>query len=103
MKTTLFALLFLTATAAFGQSVISSEPQPVQLSSHQQRAAQGYLQHEESLLLSSGGENGGNSRGERPLWEVGAKPAAEVPLGDVARAFRNQHATAKKAVKIVNQ
>lgn len=105
MKTTLLALLFLCTTAAFGQtaSVISNEPQPIQLSSHQQHASQQSMQSEQSLLATTGNYNNANSRGERPLWEVGAKPPAEVPLGDVARAFRNQHVAARKAVKVLNQ
>jgi hypothetical protein len=105
MKMTLITLLFLCTTAAFGQtaSVISNEPQLIQLSSHQQRASQQSMQIEQNLLVTSGNYNNANSRGERPLWEVGAKPPAEVPLGDVARLLRNQHATARKAVKILNQ
>lgn len=101
MKTTLFALLFLCATAAFGQSVglaVSAEPQPIQMNSHLQHASQHALQSEQSLLISSGGNT--SARGERPLWEAGAKPAAEVPLGDVARLLRSEHATAKKAAKV---
>jgi len=36
------------------------------------------------------------AKGERPLWEFG--PVSEpVPLGDVARAYRAEHALAKKA------
>ena len=104
MKTTLFALLFLCATAAFGQnagSSISNEPQPIQMPSHQQRASQHAMQSEESLLISSYGDT--SARGERPLWEVGAKPPAEVPLGDVARLQRNEHATVKKAVKTLEK
>jgi hypothetical protein len=100
MKTTLFALLFLCATAAFGQSVgaaVSNEPQPIQMPSHEQHASQQALQAEQSLLITS--YSNSSARGERPLWEAGAKPPAEVPLGDVARRLRNQHATARKAVK----
>jgi hypothetical protein len=36
------------------------------------------------------------ARGERPLWEV-APVSQAVPLGDVARMLRKEHATAKKA------
>lgn len=100
MKTTLFALLFLGATAAFGQtatSTVSMQPQPIQIPSHEQHASQHAMQAEESLLISANGTY--SATGERPLWEAGAKPAAEVPLGDVARSLRTQHATAKKAKK----
>ncbi|SRR5258708_34925909 len=104
MKTTLFALLFLGATAAFGQaagSAFTSEPQPIQIPSHQERATQHALRAEESLLISSYGNS--SATGERPLWEAGAKPPAEIPLGDVARSLRTQHATAKKAVKVLEK
>jgi hypothetical protein len=100
MKATLVALLFLCATAAFGQAAgvsISSEPQPIQMCGHQQHASQRFMQAEQSLLITS--DSNASGRGERPLWEAGAKPAAEIPLGDMARLLRNDHITAKKAVK----
>ena len=78
MKTTLFAMLFFCSAAAFGQSAsasFSSEPQPIQIPSHQLRASQQSMQKEESLLIVSSYSDG---RGERPRWEVGTKPAAEV-------------------------
>lgn len=104
MKTTLFAMLFLCATAAFGQAAgvgISNEPQPISIPSHQQHASQQAMQSEQSLLITSYGET--SARGERPLWEAGAKPPAEVPLGDIARLLRNQHAVVKKAVKTLEK
>ncbi|HWZ82963.1 MAG TPA: hypothetical protein VNW47_10075 [Terriglobales bacterium] len=100
MKTTLFSLLVLCATAAFGQAAglgVSSEPQPISIPSHQQHASQHAIESEQSLLITSYSDT--SARGERPLWEAGAKPPAEVPLGDVARLLRNEHATARKAVK----
>jgi hypothetical protein len=97
MKTTLFAFLLLCASAAFGQaaSVISSEPSPIQIPSHTQRATQHFMQREASLMITT---DPNSARGERPLWEVGAKPV-EIPLGDIARMLRTEHATAPKAVK----
>ena len=103
MKTTLFALLILSATAAFGQagaSAISSEPQPFQIPSHQQHASPGFMQSEQTLLIAS---ESVYARGERPLWEVAGRAPAEVPLGDSARLFRSEHALAKKAVKVLNK
>jgi len=103
MKTTLFALLFLCATTAFGQaggSVISNEPQPLQIQSHQQHASPSFLQCEQTLLIASGSTYG---RGERPLWEFAGKAIAEISLGDAARLLRNEHALAKKAVKVLNK
>ena len=103
MKTALFALLLLCASAAFGQatSSLSAEPQPIQMNSHVQHASQRPLQSEQSLLISSEGDT--SARGERPLWEAGAKPPAEIPLGDIARLLRNEHVTAKKAVKVLEK
>jgi hypothetical protein len=99
MKTTLFALLLLCATAAFGQAApgVSSEPQPISIPSHQQHASQHAIDSDQSLLITSYSDT--SARGERPLWEAGAKPPAEVPLGDVARQLRSERTTAKKAVK----
>ncbi len=105
MKTTLFVLFLLCTTAALAQSgagfsALSSEPYVLTMPTHEAHAYQHALQSEQSLLIT--GPNTA-ARGERPLWEAGAKPAPEVPLGDVARLYRGQHATAKKAVKVLAQ
>jgi len=102
MKTTLLAFLVLCASAAFGQSfasVRSSEPNVVQLPSHQARASQHPLAQESNILFTSANIS---ARGERPLWEF-AQPRVEVPLGDVARMLREGHATVKKAVMVLEQ
>ena len=102
MKTTLFALFVLYATAALGQAAnyLSNEPQPIQMPHHTLRASQHPMQQEQTLLITS---NNAYGRGERPLWEFAAKAPAEIPLGDVARLLRNQHASARKATKVVEQ
>jgi len=103
VKTTLFALLFLCVTAAFGQtcaSIISSEPHPFQIPSHPQHASPSFMQSEQTLLVPSGSTY---ERGELPLWEAAGKAPAEVPLGDRARLFRKEHAVVKKAVKVLNK
>jgi hypothetical protein len=97
MKTGLFVLCILGATTAFGQSfggaALSSEVQVFQMPSHTQHASQQPMGQEQSLLGQSGYFL---VQGERPLWEV--QPLAPtVPLGDIARAFRKEHETAKKA------
>ncbi len=100
MKRTLLALLLLTASSAFAQSlgasVRSSEPVPAQFASHPARANQQPLASEQNILFTA---TNTYAQGERPLWEV-AKPAPEVPLGDIARMLREEHASAKKAVKV---
>ena len=102
MKTTLFALFLLCTTAALGQAAnyLSSEPQPIQMSSHKLRASQRPMEQEQTLLVSSNNVYG---HGERPLWEFPSKTTAEIPLGDVARLLRNQHSVARKATKVVEQ
>lgn len=97
MKTTLFLLCLLCATAALGQSyapaALSNEPQPLQMNSHPLRAVQHAMAVEQNLLDSSGYLY---AQGERPLWEVAPVKVA-VPLGDVARIYREEHVTVKKA------
>lgn len=103
MKTTLVALfMFLAAAAAFGQaSGVGNWGQqapsysPMIIPDHPLHASQHDMGMEQSLV-------GGSSNtytfahGERPLWEFG--PVAEEPsLGEVARAYRKQKMTAKKA------
>jgi hypothetical protein len=102
MKTTLFALVLLCATAALGQSTasISNEPQVIQIASHPLHASQRSMQQERTLLIASNNVYG---RGERPLWEFATQAPAEVPLGDLARLLRNQLSRARKATKVVEQ
>jgi hypothetical protein len=101
MKTTLFVLCLLCATAAFGQSVggvMSAEPQVFHPPDHALRAYQQALAPEQNLLE---GANYTYAQGERPLWEV--QPAARVvPLGDIARMLKKEHETAKKAEFVKN-
>ena len=102
MKKTLFALLLLSATGAFGQvgaAVRSSVPVVVQFESHPLHAKQNRLAAEENILFSASSTS---AQGERPLWEF-AKPAYETPLGDIARMLREQHSTVKKAVKVLEK
>ena len=40
--------------------------------------------------------------GERPMSEF-VTLTHETPLGDIARAYRNEHITAPKAVKVLNK
>jgi len=66
---------------------------------HPQHADQGTPRPEVSLL----GNNAVTyAQGERPLWEFGSDKV-EPSLGDVARAYRKEHAVAEKAVRVWNQ
>lgn len=96
MKTILFAACFLFATSAFGQaggSSLNSQVTSYTFASHPQRADFKEMGRQQSLFDSSGYTY---AQGERPLWEV-APESHEVPLGDVARAIRKEHESAKKA------
>ena len=98
MKTTLFVLCFFCATGAFGQAVagatlLSNEPQIIEFTSHAGRATQTDMRMQQNLLGSSGQTR---AHGQRPLWEV-ATPAYVTPLGDSARALKEEHKSAKKA------
>jgi hypothetical protein len=97
IKTSLLVLFFLCATAAFGQSVsfLNAEPQPLAFPSHPQHASRQPMGLEQNLL-GDGAYGYTYARGERPLWDVVSESNA-VPLGDVARVFKKEHATAKKA------
>ncbi len=100
MKITIFAFCFLCAAAAFGQtaSVIYANPQPIVIPSHPEHAATHAMGQESTLLQTSVYSYG---QGEQPLWEF-ASDKREVPLGDVARAYRLGHVLDKKAVIISN-
>jgi len=100
MKTTLFALFLLVAATSFAQNVgggavLDNQPQILRIPSHELHASQNRLAPEQTILFTA---NNITARGERPLWEAAGRPAPEMPLGDVARLYRDQHAVARKAV-----
>lgn len=96
MKTTLFVLFIFCAAAALGQvGSLSSQAQPLQLPDHAQHASQ-HAMATEQPLVGGGSDTYTVAHGERPLWEFG--PVSQQPsLGDVARAYRKEKLTAKKA------
>jgi hypothetical protein len=103
MKTAVFVLCFFCTTLALGQSGGGSQGGAVmasslQMESHPEHASQRAMAEEHSILEHS---NFYYAQGERPLWEF--QPLAyHVPLGDIARMLRQEHATAKKADIVVN-
>jgi hypothetical protein len=98
MKTLFVLLCLLLTTAAFGQAIgyasINNQPVVIQIPSHPLHAAREPMAQEQSLIAGSAYIS---AQGERPLWEVARIPET-MPLGDVARLLRKQHATAKKAI-----
>ena len=95
MKTTIFVLCLLCATSALAQSasVIQNHVEMLRLPENPLHASQHEMGTQQSLLQSS---SFSYAQGERPLWEFG--PISQpVPLGDIARAYRAEHAKARKA------
>jgi hypothetical protein len=105
MKITVFALCFLCllfASTAFAQSsapVLSNNPAPLEMSGYAQHADEHPMGQEVSLLSHS---TYGYAKGELPLADV-AEPVYHTPLGDVARAYRKEHANAPKAVMTLDK
>jgi hypothetical protein len=101
MKTTMIALCFLCATAAFGQTgtVLSNSAQPFQIADHVQHASEHPMGTETSLF---GASPYSFAQGEVPLADL-ASPIYHTPLGDIARANKKDHATVPKAVKTLEQ
>ena len=98
MKITLIVFCVLCAATAVGQSgagSLSSQPYTVQFAEHPQHASP-HTMATEQPIVGGGTETYVSAHGERPLWEFG--PVTEEPsLGDVARAYRKQKLTGKKA------
>lgn len=94
MKNLSLVLLVLVTTAAFGQyaSTISSTPNPYHPPSNPAHASTHALAAEHSVLS---GQSYSSAQGEKPMWEFPQTPA--VPLGDVARTLKVEHAKLKKA------
>ena len=99
MKTTILLLLILCAATAFGQTtaaVLSSQPQVIRMTDHPMHAEIQSLATEHPLV-GGGPSTYTYAQGERPLWEFGPVSAPPMPLGDVARAYRKEKETARKA------
>jgi hypothetical protein len=88
-----FCMFSMSAHAQTGM-VLQNTPQPLAMADHVQHAVQHAMAQESSLLNNW---TYTYAQGEVPLAEVGTLPP-QVPLGDVARAYREEHAKAPKAV-----
>jgi hypothetical protein len=104
MKTLLIASAILCSAAAFGQagsSALSGQVTPLEMADHPQHAEYSKMACERPLV-GGGFDTYSYEKGERPLWEFG--PVSQpVPLGDVARAYRKDRVTAKKAEKVLEK
>lgn len=97
MKIAIAILFCLFAAAAFGQTagVISSQANPTIIPDHPLHAAP-HAMATEQPIVGGMGETYSYERGEQPLWQFGPMKQ-EVPLGDVARAYRQTKLVAKKS------
>lgn len=94
-----FACCFCAAAGAQTASVIPNTPAPLQMTEHIERASQHAMGLESTLLSVSGY---GYAKGEVPLAELGS-PVYEIPLGDVARANKIEHASVPKALIVLEK
>jgi hypothetical protein len=102
-KTTLLALFLLCSAAAFAQvagsvsSTVVLPPMPEHV-----EHAEAHAMAVEHSLVGGGSDTYTTAHGERPLWEFGPV-TEETPLGDVARAYRKEKMTGKKAEIILEK
>lgn len=102
MKTAFFAIVILCSAAAFGQAgALSNQVTPLQMADHPQHASFSSMASEHPLVGSSS-DSYTYARGERPLWEFGPV-TVPTPLGDIARAYRKEKSTAKKAEVVLEK
>lgn len=106
MKTTLLMLIacFALSTTALAQYMgggwaLDNQAHPTVFASHDQHAYEAPLAPERDLYVRTATVI---AQGETPLWEF-PHPEQTMPLGDIARLLREQHATVKKAVKVLEQ
>ncbi|HZQ93630.1 MAG TPA: hypothetical protein VFA67_01395 [Candidatus Sulfotelmatobacter sp.] len=105
MRTTLLVLIILCSAAAFGQTtaaVISSQPQVLRMTDHPMHADTTPMATEHSLV-GGGPSTYTYAQGERPLWEFGPVSEPARPLGDVAREYRKEKQTTRKAGMILEK
>jgi hypothetical protein len=104
MKSCLFflAVCILGPVSAAGQTIgsywLNGQPQMLVMPEHPQHATQTPLAQEQDLREHS---TYIYAQGERPAWEF-MPTSSFVPIADMARALRNEHARAKKAVVFRN-
>ena len=98
----LFSLCLFCASSAPAQTaaVLNSQVQPMQMMGHEAHASRHAMGVENNLLGDSSYYS--YAQGEIPLAEVGSLPY-QPPLGDVARAYRKEHASEPKAVKTLEK
>jgi|SRR5271166_4766188 len=99
----ILTIIFLFASLGHAQ-IAGSSVQPLNgpsysVPDHPQHASQHDLRPEVSLI---GGSSYTYAQGERPLSDFPENKYVK-PLGDVAREYRAEHASAEKAIRVWNQ
>jgi hypothetical protein len=105
MKTTLLFLIILCTAAAFGQTtaaVLSNQPQVFHMVEHPMHA-EPMAMATEHPIVGLGPSTYTVAQGERPLWEFGPVSDPPRPLGDIAREYRKEKQSAKKAEFILEK
>jgi len=102
MKPLLLSAVILCSAAAFGQaSALSNQVTPIQIVDHPLHASLTPMACERPLV-GGAADTYSYAQGERPLWEFG--PVSEpVSLGDVARSYRKEKVSAKKAELVLEK
>jgi hypothetical protein len=106
MKTGLLIASLLFTTAALGQSLGSGFAQPYlstpyTMVTHDSHASYRSMAQEQNI--TEGGNSVTVAEGEIPLAEVPLPPHQEMSLGEVARLYRKEHESAKKAAFIFEE
>jgi hypothetical protein len=98
----LLAMCILASVGAAGQTIgsyfLNGQPQMLVMPEHPQHASQTPLAQEQDLREQA---TYTYAQGERPAWEF-MPPPRFVPIADLARVLREEHARAKKAVVFRN-
>jgi hypothetical protein len=98
----IFVVCIFCSAGAAGQTIgsywLNGQPQMLVMPEHPQHASQTELAPEQDIRERSGITY---AHGEKPLWEL-MPPAPFVPIADLARIFRDEHARAKKAIVVRN-
>jgi hypothetical protein len=101
MKTMIVLLLVISATGAFAQSygtVLNGDPVIFRIPGHPEHASMQEMAAPHYIVHATNGTVG---FGVQPLWEFPVV-SESVSLGEAARELRKQHATAKKAEKVLS-
>jgi hypothetical protein len=96
MRTFLVTLFLLVASSAFAQyngQTLPSQTNPWRPAYHEEHVRRDGVRREQNINPSQGVAF---ARGEMPSADL--KLELETPLGDLARAYREDHKNAKKAV-----